>query len=423
MTGEWFRLVDGQQQGPFTRDELLAGLRERSRGVLIWHQGMPGWARPEQVDELRPPPLPAPPPEETRASFAAAFHALAAAFGAEARGADDEVSFDAIVDGTTVQVSCELDDGSVELSLSVKDVPLPELNAYFEGELERIGKRVRANREALSGDADFDGRVYLDSPLPEPGVREIAGRPAYRRGVLDLLERGFAWVRSDADGLEAARLAERADELARPRVEPALVSLARVAATLRDADPGWLQHRSSSWPWWLMAGAGLAAPVAGVGFLFAWGMWEPSQEGLTWLALAGGVAAWALAMVPLFLLLRGRSSAMLHLTITGLLLLAAVPCATAGSLFAYNALFDTGPAAEREMTVASKDSVRSRRVRVSRFTPRYRKHHYVTLVAGSVTRTVGVSREAFDQLEDGAPVTVSYQRGALGWEWDTRLLR
>jgi hypothetical protein len=61
MPGTYYLVVDRQQKGPFTRDELGAqGLR---RETLVWHKGLPDWVPAGQVRDLidvfdEPPPVP-----------------------------------------------------------------------------------------------------------------------------------------------------------------------------------------------------------------------------------------------------------------------------------------------------------------------------------------------------------------------------
>ena len=63
--GEWHAVVDGQQLGPFDRDEVL---RQREAGTLdddtfVWREGMTDWAALGSLDELRAQPT-APPSVE-----------------------------------------------------------------------------------------------------------------------------------------------------------------------------------------------------------------------------------------------------------------------------------------------------------------------------------------------------------------------
>jgi len=47
----YFIIVNDQQQGPFTIDELK--LRGIAPDTLVWAEGMPQWMPASQVDELK----------------------------------------------------------------------------------------------------------------------------------------------------------------------------------------------------------------------------------------------------------------------------------------------------------------------------------------------------------------------------------
>ena len=58
--------IDGKQEGPFNKAELtdLIAKGRFTRDTLVWKQGMPGWLKAAEVDDVKdlfgavPPPLP-----------------------------------------------------------------------------------------------------------------------------------------------------------------------------------------------------------------------------------------------------------------------------------------------------------------------------------------------------------------------------
>lgn len=75
MSNDWYVYKEGQQQGPFTWEELW---HKASEGKIkpadhVWSQNLPGWTRADQIPQLMPPvPEPIPdrpaPPETQRAA-------------------------------------------------------------------------------------------------------------------------------------------------------------------------------------------------------------------------------------------------------------------------------------------------------------------------------------------------------------------
>jgi membrane protease subunit (stomatin/prohibitin family) len=66
---QFFIAVNGQQQGPFSMDQIKSGIAngQVNRETLVWKQGMANWAKAGEVAEIQPlfamaPPPPPPPP-------------------------------------------------------------------------------------------------------------------------------------------------------------------------------------------------------------------------------------------------------------------------------------------------------------------------------------------------------------------------
>ncbi len=64
MSQEWYVFKDGQQKGPFTREQLTQNAASGILGLadMVWKGGMDAWTRADQVEGLLPPAPAAPPP-------------------------------------------------------------------------------------------------------------------------------------------------------------------------------------------------------------------------------------------------------------------------------------------------------------------------------------------------------------------------
>ncbi len=64
MSQEWYVFKDGQQKGPFTREQLTQQAAGGTLGPadMVWKGGMEAWTRADQVEGLHPPAPAGPPP-------------------------------------------------------------------------------------------------------------------------------------------------------------------------------------------------------------------------------------------------------------------------------------------------------------------------------------------------------------------------
>ncbi|HEX4996651.1 MAG TPA: hypothetical protein VFY29_00390 [Terriglobia bacterium] len=112
-----------------------------------------------------------------------------------------------------------------------------------EGFLDRLAKAIGLSREFQTGDAGFDGRVYIES---EDGAALAALRESapLRRAILECFERGIERVRSDGRLLYVEARREHREEglavLGQTR-EVLIESLARFPRGMAD---GWRSGRS-----------------------------------------------------------------------------------------------------------------------------------------------------------------------------------
>ena len=63
-----------------------------------------------------------------------------------------------------------------------------------ETSIDRLGKKLRINREVQTGDAAFDAAAYVESDAPDADVERVLGSAEVRRRAYALLEQGFSKV-------------------------------------------------------------------------------------------------------------------------------------------------------------------------------------------------------------------------------------
>jgi hypothetical protein len=341
------------------------------------------------------------------------FRALAQARQADVQTEGSALWFSTNESGVPMTLRCEARNEGCRLRFRAETGPLPELAVSSETGFERFGKRLGLSREVQTGDEAFDRQAYIDTALPEAAVHEIAGRAGFRRGVLSLLESGFA-VELGAEGLSATRDSEILQDLDPDRVRPALQAAALAVAELKNLDPRWLAHRSPRWPMVVSVTALLAAATGLYAFTTAaTGTRIPLGSELQNLGLLWGLGACVVAVPVLVLLLRGRSDAFQHLIASGLGLLFALPLWAGTGAVIVNAGFDDSPPVVRKTSVVTKEEQKARGVI-------RRVHAYYIRVQSWSAQPVPrleITKSLYTPLQRGAPVEVVTRRGFLGREW------
>jgi hypothetical protein len=281
---------------------------------------------------------------------------------------------------------------------------------------DRLGKRLRINREIEVGDPDFDRAIYVDSDASDATVLALLD-PEMRSVVREIVAKGLQLT------VEASRLVLRVppDMFERDRdVAESLVALLRALEAAKRATPsGEGPYRDGK------IGVPRAVPSRQPGCLpvfFGFGAIAvldyalpapPPTSGVH--GYAFGVALWIVAVAIFVRIFRGRASSMGDVTLSAICYLVILPL---GSILAraYNATVDHG----RESTWQAEGRHESRKgkawVEVE-----------LTSSNGDAPRTFAVpygrvqSASGRKRLQGLEPVVVTTKPGALGWEWVVRV--
>ncbi len=280
-----------------------------------------------------------------------------------------------------------------------------------ETSIDRLGKKLRINREVQTGDAAFDAAVYVESDAPDEDVERVLGEARVRQHALALLDQGFSAVTIDeragrlvaardpgGEGLDAASLRAACGELA-------TVAEAVPAPPKRFAPPAlWLAGPMT---------AVVSAVSAFVGFyLVSWARaaYYPLGYGASVVGGCLGLFAWLFALPAVGALVRGRSVSFRLFGACFCLLLFAMPLSGAGLAVALNARMDQGAPALHHARVQSKGS------RTYKQTTSY----FVSL-SGLSEETASVElpveRDVYAAVREGEDVVVEVGRGRFGWLW------
>ena len=234
-----------------------------------------------------------------------------------------------------------------------------------EGFLDRLGSRMRINREFSSGDASFDNVVYVETDAPDATLRRVLESPHARASILQMLSAGAREV-DIMDAWLALTAAQDPTAFAGvPSVSGGAFASPQLVSFRVDAKRGWnlerlfLACRALSRLPHLLHGAGsprdpyargnapapLEAPVAtrwgrGVGAgLFAtlcfvsWMAMTTSAlsppRTLDWDAftVGAGIGAftWTLTLLGLAVLFRGRSTSLRTILVFAVLMIGQIP--------------------------------------------------------------------------------------------------
>jgi hypothetical protein len=288
---------------------------------------------------------------------------------------------------------------------------LPRVALRKETGFERFGKRIGLNLEVETGDAEFDGRAYVDSEAPRDDVAAVLADARVRRGALALLDAGcsevvfaesshavvafwpaYAMTAISPEALQAAsrHLLEAADGLPpSPQVD----------AEAPGARVRWLEIV------YVLLGC------LGLGFGSATlALWPPLEPRMT--AAAAGLAGLATAVLVGLAArsLKGRSDALprLCVALVGAVMLG--PGLAVGALNVANGCLD---ATSVEHAADVEASYRTSGGRGG-------LKHYVKVASwmpGEPPRTLEVTRRQFDSIQATKRVLVRVGGGRLGYEW------
>lgn len=285
------------------------------------------------------------------------------------------------------------------------------IEVRIETSIDRLGKRLRINREVQTGDAVFDEAVYVESDAPDADVRRVLGDADVRRRIVGMLERGFQAV--TIDERRGRVVAVRDPEGAALDVE-AVREVCRDLASMASSVPP-PPEGSRPPPLWLAGPitAAVSAVAAFVGVtLVSWSRsgYYPLEHGASLVGGGIGLVAWLCALPLVGALVRGRSVSFRLFGACACLLFVALPLSGAGLAVGLNGRMDGGEPALHQARIHAK---RSRSYKQS---TSYEIDLDGLAGAGAPVEVV-VDRELFLTVHEGDDVVVEVGRGRFGWRW------
>ena len=294
---------------------------------------------------------------------------------------------------------------------------LPRIYVRPETGWDRAGKTLGLNREAQTGDFDFDASVYLETDESDETVRRALDRPAMRDALRALLAGGHPYVRL-GPGAVAARIGHSLNAAPAPEaLERALQGLAAVAASAPSIDPSEIRAPSRM-RGDLVAGAMSLAFMASLVGYYAVPLGyvdydSPLRARDQSAAAAVSFAAW-LALIPLsWAWMRRHSRSFRNFLTTVLLGLLPVMLLGTEALYLANALLDGGAGTAHEAVISRR-----------RTSARKHEHRYLYIPwweAPHAETELEVSRATYQRFHPGDAVVVTARPGAFGWPWAERI--
>jgi hypothetical protein len=159
----------------------------------------------------------------------------------------------------------------------------------------------------------------------------------------------------------------------------------------------------------LVAAACVPVPIFVAGLLLS--RYRPIHTQPWLVAGAAGLGVWAVVMVAIGRVVRGRSDSLRRFLMLAMLLLFPVPMLTVTLLFNYNGGYDHSPMSEHITTVE--------RVKFSQSKNGHRSYYVVVKGWDSGGRPVDVSvpSSVARQVQPGQSAVITTGAGRLGWEW------
>ena len=275
-----------------------------------------------------------------------------------------------------------------------------------ESVADRLAHRLGVNREVKTGDAAFDGAVYIVTDSPEEDVQRTLASPELREAVRALLAAGATHVQLNFEGLTAMLVGPPpyAD-----RFEPIAKGLAQAAGALPLFQPGTAPRGPSVIGLVIASLTGLFTMVS-VPVVALTQARPPLAGSPVLVGVGSGLALWTLATLAARWRLRGRSTSLALILIFAIWGLFVFPAGTYWAVCWANQALDTSPAVDHPTTV--------KRGWFSRAQPHY--SYYVEVVSwrpGHATEEIPVSFESGGNVAGGHRAVVTTRAGKLGWEW------
>lgn len=285
----------------------------------------------------------------------------------------------------------------------------PVLTLRPESTADRVGKRLRMNRELHTGDAHFDQRVYIESDAPDAVLGAVLASDKVRAGVLALIEAGCGKLELDARAgtFETSYVVRKDGSVATP-LKGILAHLVSVVGALPvfRGDQTWRPPLFQR----------LSLPVCGtlmwvgIGLTVAGGVLFPTVEmGAFVKALFVGLGIWLPVTALAALLARGTSRAWRTLGYVAIPLFVGLPLCGGGGLVVANGYLDREQPTSYTAPIVDKKKVRGNKstkyfVHVREWRP------------GSQTE-FKVSEDLFLVAEVGRTLAITIGPGRYGIEW------
>jgi hypothetical protein len=311
----------------------------------------------------------------------------------------------------------------LETAVEAKDAPpslRPDARPVIEGRpwvllrretwADRLGKRLRINREVQTGDEAFDAAVYLESDASDADVARVLGAPEVRRGILQLFSRGCRQVSINDGGSRLSVTHDAGAPLDASAVRAACQDCSIIAAGLPS-----FQGQARRPPLWVVGPVAMVASAVAAfgGFIAAsnaYADYYPLGREAIWAGVIVGLGVWLVVMPLVGALVRGRSGSFRVFVACFFLLLAALPLAGVGLAVGLNGYLDGAQATELRARVTSRWSE----------TLKSGTSYYVRIEGlqnERATVVVPVTSDVYAAVREGEDVVVRVGRGRFGWEW------
>jgi hypothetical protein len=290
-----------------------------------------------------------------------------------------------------------------------------------ETRFDRIGKALLVNREAQTGDEEFDETVYVETDAPRELVERLLGHREVRGRVRGWLEDGWTNVRfhDSLDPIALISTPVTAQHLSATKMEDAFQQIEELVPLIPKVEHAHLRRPSWTLATALMIGSGIVSLVGWVLALIASSYWPPIESGPYGVLVGIGFLLWVGAVPLLGLLLRGRSDSFRKLSYAACLLGIGLPPLVVGLALSINGSLDES--AEQTQVVAVQDLWTTSGKSTS--------YHIRTdpLDPGGKPPSFSISHSNYQRFRatGGATghATITYHPGRLGWAWWKRITR
>lgn len=283
----------------------------------------------------------------------------------------------------------------------------PAIVLRRESGFDRLGKRLRLNREVQTGDAQFDAEVYVDTSSTDEAVQRTLSNGTLRDAVRDLLNQGVTRVELGPAGLSTLHFVADGP-VTREAVAPLVDGLVRVAKALPTFERGRADKPDRPLLSVLLWAPLMVVPIVTFVILDSGTAHHPVLDG-TAAAIAAGALVWVLLVLVAAAFHRGGPDSLLRVIIAALMNLW-LPFLTFFFLRSANVRLDESQAVAHAATVS----------RLWTTTTKEGPRCWVALTSwrtGEDVVELDPPCLITNELRPGDQATVITHAGKLGWEW------